>query len=184
MLLRFGIMSSGRRPCGDDSCDATRTTLTTAASTRRSSENAYRCSRNCRPSLGSSPLLPLSATAMACTICLANFQKFASQEVGHENPLFIFHFFHDGSAPEQRGVVATLGDGVVKMNMDTGVQCAHWEGIKNSMKPRGPLSGCGQARQAGLPGDRFCLCIRADGSGGRRDGGFLPVVSKMWRSPW
>ena len=42
-----------------------------------------------------------------------------------------FLFFHDGSVPKERGVAAALGAGVVKMNVDTGVQWAHREGIKN-----------------------------------------------------
>merc|ERR1712136_405695 len=60
---------------------------------------------------------------------LANFQKFVSEKVGQENPLFFV--FHGGSGSEKHDIATALGAGVVKMNVDTDTQWAYWEGVKN-----------------------------------------------------
>jgi fructose-bisphosphate aldolase class II len=60
---------------------------------------------------------------------LANFQKFAAEKVGQENPLFFV--FHGGSGSEKHDIATALGAGVVKMNVDTDTQWAYWEGVKN-----------------------------------------------------
>jgi fructose-bisphosphate aldolase class II len=60
---------------------------------------------------------------------LEQFQKYASEKVGQENPLFFV--FHGGSGSEKHHIATALGAGVVKMNVDTDTQWAYWEGIKN-----------------------------------------------------
>jgi len=60
---------------------------------------------------------------------LETFQKYASEKVGRENPLFFV--FHGGSGSEKDHIATALGAGVVKMNVDTDTQWAYWEGVKN-----------------------------------------------------
>merc|ERR1719160_2287964 len=60
---------------------------------------------------------------------LGQFQAYAGGLLGIEKP---FHFvFHGGSGSEKDKIDEAVGNGVVKMNVDTDTQWAHWEGLKN-----------------------------------------------------
>lgn len=60
---------------------------------------------------------------------LGEFQAYASKKVGSQNPLFFV--FHGGSGSEKHHITTALGNGVVKMNVDTDTQWAYWSGLKN-----------------------------------------------------
>mmetsp|Transcript_58653 Transcript_58653/g.131108 ORF Transcript_58653/g.131108 Transcript_58653/m.131108 type:complete len:360 (-) Transcript_58653:52-1131(-) len=71
---------------------------------------------------------------------LGEFQKYCAGKVGTEKPYFFV--FHGGSGSEKEDIMTALGNGVVKMNVDTDTQWAYWEGILNFYKAKeGYLQG-------------------------------------------
>merc|ERR1712203_763597 len=60
---------------------------------------------------------------------LGDFQKYATEKTGKQNPLFFV--FHGGSGSEKKDIENALSSGVIKMNVDTDTQWAYWEGILN-----------------------------------------------------
>jgi len=71
---------------------------------------------------------------------LGEFQKYAAEKLGKEKPYFFV--FHGGSGSEKSDIATALGNGVVKMNVDTDTQWAYWEGLLNFYKAKeGYLQG-------------------------------------------
>merc|ERR1711988_1632920 len=71
---------------------------------------------------------------------LGDFQKYAGEKLGKDKPYFFV--FHGGSGSEKSDIALALGNGVVKMNVDTDTQWAYWEGLLNFYKAKkGYLQG-------------------------------------------
>jgi len=71
---------------------------------------------------------------------LGDFQKYAASKVGTDKPLYFV--FHGGSGSEKHHISTALGNGVVKMNVDTDTQWAYWEGLLNFYRAKeGYLQG-------------------------------------------
>jgi len=60
---------------------------------------------------------------------LKNSQDFIQQKFGTPNNKPVFYVFHGGSGSPKNQINETLGYGVIKMNIDTDMQWAFWEGI-------------------------------------------------------
>jgi len=62
---------------------------------------------------------------------LGQFQKHISEkfEKGVEKP--VDFVFHGGSGSSKEDIATAVGNGVVKMNIDTDTQWAYWEGLRN-----------------------------------------------------
>lgn len=60
---------------------------------------------------------------------LKNSQDFIQQKFGTPNNKPVFYVFHGGSGSPKNQINETLGYGVIKMNIDTDMQWAYWEGI-------------------------------------------------------
>lgn len=58
---------------------------------------------------------------------LGQFQEFAAKKLGKTKPLTFV--FHGGSGSEKEKIEEALGQGVVKMNVDTDTQWAYWQGL-------------------------------------------------------
>ncbi|MBW8686690.1 class II fructose-bisphosphate aldolase [Chitinophaga rhizophila] len=61
-------------------------------------------------------------------IILHNSQEFVQQKLGTA-PKPIYYVFHGGSGSPKNQIAESLGYGVIKMNIDTDMQWAFWEGI-------------------------------------------------------
>jgi len=73
---------------------------------------------------------------------LADFQKYASEQLGGANPRPLNFVFHGGSGSEKHHITTALDAGVVKMNVDTDTQWAYWEGLLSFYKAKeGYLQG-------------------------------------------
>merc|ERR1712007_230597 len=71
---------------------------------------------------------------------LGDFQKYAAEKLGKEMPLYFV--FHGGSGSGKDDIATALGNGVVKMNVDTDTQWAYWDGLLNFYKAKeGYLQG-------------------------------------------
>lgn len=60
---------------------------------------------------------------------LKNSQDFIQQKFGTPTHKPVFYVFHGGSGSPKNQINETLGYGVIKMNIDTDMQWAFWEGI-------------------------------------------------------
>ena len=60
---------------------------------------------------------------------LKNSQDFIQQKFGTPNNKPVFYVFHGGSGSPKNQINETLGYGVIKMNIDTDMQWAFWEGV-------------------------------------------------------
>merc|ERR1712194_700926 len=65
---------------------------------------------------------------------LGNFQKHAAEQLKNDVANPYFFVFHGGSGSEKSDIATALGNGVVKMNVDTDTQWAYWEGLLNFYK--------------------------------------------------
>mmetsp|Transcript_5233 Transcript_5233/g.16009 ORF Transcript_5233/g.16009 Transcript_5233/m.16009 type:complete len:363 (+) Transcript_5233:85-1173(+) len=76
---------------------------------------------------------------------LGDFQKHLAEKLGQPADSKPFFFvFHGGSGSEKKDIESALGNGVVKMNVDTDTQWAYWKGIlefyqKNEDKLQGQI---------------------------------------------
>ncbi len=63
---------------------------------------------------------------------LKNSQIYISQKLGlSEGSKPVYFVFHGGSGSPKEQIAETLGYGVIKMNLDTDMQWAFWEGVKD-----------------------------------------------------
>merc|ERR1719301_481666 len=60
---------------------------------------------------------------------LGEYQEYAAKKIGKPFPYFFV--FHGGSGSEKHHIETANKNGVVKMNVDTDTQWAHWDGLKN-----------------------------------------------------
>lgn len=60
---------------------------------------------------------------------LNNSQKHIQKELGTSDPKPVFFVFHGGSGSPQNQIREAIGYGAIKMNIDTDLQWAFWEGI-------------------------------------------------------
>ncbi len=60
---------------------------------------------------------------------LKNSQDFIQQKFGTPTNKPVFYVFHGGSGSPKNQINETLGYGVIKMNIDTDMQWAFWEGV-------------------------------------------------------
>jgi len=71
---------------------------------------------------------------------LGKMQEYAAVKTGKPKPYFFV--FHGGSGSEKHHITTALNNGVVKMNVDTDMQWAYWEGLLNFYKAKeGYLQG-------------------------------------------
>jgi len=71
---------------------------------------------------------------------LGDMQNYAAKKLGKDKPFFFV--FHGGSGSEKKDIKTALGNGVVKMNVDTDTQWAYWEGLLKFYKAKeGYLQG-------------------------------------------
>jgi len=71
---------------------------------------------------------------------LADYQAHAAEKSGTPKPLFLV--FHGGSGSTAEEISTAVGNGVVKMNVDTDTQWAYWGGLLNFYKAKeGYLQG-------------------------------------------
>lgn len=66
---------------------------------------------------------------------LKNSQDFIQQKFGTA-PKPVFYVFHGGSGSPKHQIAESLGYGVIKMNLDTDMQWAFWEGVLNYYKDK------------------------------------------------
>jgi fructose-bisphosphate aldolase class II len=65
---------------------------------------------------------------------LNNSQKHIQKELGTADPKPVFFVFHGGSGSPQNQIREAIGYGAIKMNIDTDLQWAFWEGILQNYK--------------------------------------------------
>src|ERR671912_590530 len=65
---------------------------------------------------------------------LNNSQKYIQQELGNSDPKPVFFVFHGGSGSPQNQIREAIGYGAIKMNIDTDLQWAFWDGILQNYK--------------------------------------------------
>lgn len=73
---------------------------------------------------------------------LAQHQAYVKQKLGsnEENP--VFFVFHGGSGSSREEIAQALSSGTIKMNLDTDLQWAYWDGVRGfENKNRGYLQG-------------------------------------------
>lgn len=77
-----------------------------------------------------------SGNVQLTPIILKNSQEYVKKQLGitEEKPLYFV--FHGGSGSEKEKIHEALGYGVIKMNIDTDMQWAFWEGILNFYKSK------------------------------------------------
>ncbi|CAI5722372.1 unnamed protein product [Peronospora effusa] len=61
---------------------------------------------------------------------LGDFQKFVTKEKSLEDDKPVFFVFHGGSGSSAQEIETAVGNGVVKMNIDTDTQWAYWDGLR------------------------------------------------------
>jgi fructose-bisphosphate aldolase class II len=61
---------------------------------------------------------------------LGEFQEFVSKNTGSKDPKPIYFVFHGGSGSSQAEIQEAVSHGVVKMNVDTDMQWAYWNGLR------------------------------------------------------
>lgn len=65
---------------------------------------------------------------------LNNSQQYIQQELGTSDSKPVFFVFHGGSGSPQNQIREAIGYGAIKMNIDTDLQWAFWEGILQNYK--------------------------------------------------
>eukprot|EP00732_Lithocolla_globosa_P005427 Lithocolla_globosa_v1_NODE_5619_length_1209_cov_32.294627.p1 type:complete len:358 gc:universal NODE_5619_length_1209_cov_32.294627:1167-94(-) len=65
---------------------------------------------------------------------LGNAQKFVKEQAKTEEDKPVYFVFHGGSGSLKSEIAEALGNGVVKMNIDTDTQWGYWVGIKDFYK--------------------------------------------------
>jgi fructose-bisphosphate aldolase class II len=65
---------------------------------------------------------------------LKNSQDFIKEKYGFTEDKPVFFVFHGGSGSPQHQIREAIGYGAIKMNLDTDLQWAFWEGILNNYK--------------------------------------------------
>jgi fructose-bisphosphate aldolase class II len=65
---------------------------------------------------------------------LKNSQIYVKEQLGSSEEKPLYFVFHGGSGSEKEKIQESLGYGVIKMNIDTDMQWAFWEGILNFYK--------------------------------------------------
>lgn len=89
-------------------------------------------------------------------VILKNSQDYIMEEFGTgEKP--VFFVFHGGSGSPQHQIREAIGYGAIKMNIDTDMQWAFWEGVLNNYKKsEGYLQGqLGNAEGADKPNKKY-----------------------------
>ena len=75
-------------------------------------------------------------------IILDNSQKYVQEKFGTEDPKPIFFVFHGGSGSSVEEIREAISYGAVKFNIDTDLQWAYWEGVRDYyFEFRGYLQG-------------------------------------------
>ena len=69
-------------------------------------------------------------------IILKNSQEFVKSQLGGSDDLPVYFVFHGGSGSPKEQINETLNYGVIKMNIDTDMQWAFWEGILQFYKSK------------------------------------------------
>jgi fructose-bisphosphate aldolase class II len=62
---------------------------------------------------------------------LGEHQAFCKEKLGSKSDKPLFLVMHGGSGSTKEEIACAVGNGVVKMNVDTDTQWAYWEGLKN-----------------------------------------------------
>ncbi len=65
---------------------------------------------------------------------LKNSQEFVAAKLGGENKQPVYFVFHGGSGSPQNQIREAIGYGAIKMNLDTDLQWAFWDGILQNYK--------------------------------------------------
>ncbi|KAI8378032.1 fructose-bisphosphate aldolase, class II [Radiomyces spectabilis] len=65
---------------------------------------------------------------------LAKHQKFVQEKLGCETDRPVLFVFHGGSGSTKKEIADAVSFGVVKMNVDTDIQWAYWEGLRDYYK--------------------------------------------------
>jgi fructose-bisphosphate aldolase class II len=63
-------------------------------------------------------------------IILHNSQRYVQEKLGVKDPKPVFFVFHGGSGSDKEKITESLEYGVIKMNIDTDVQWAYWDGVR------------------------------------------------------
>ncbi|TPX67691.1 fructose-bisphosphate aldolase [Spizellomyces sp. 'palustris'] len=61
---------------------------------------------------------------------LGKHQAFVKEKLGAKNDKPVFFVFHGGSGSTAQEIKTAVGNGVVKMNIDTDTQWAYWDGLR------------------------------------------------------
>jgi fructose-bisphosphate aldolase class II len=72
-----------------------------------------------------------SGNVVLTPIILKNSQDFVKKQIGGTEDKPLYFVFHGGSGSEKAKIHEALGYGVIKMNIDTDMQWAMWEGVLN-----------------------------------------------------
>lgn len=67
---------------------------------------------------------------------LKNSQEYVKAKLGTSESKPLYFVFHGGSGSEKEKINESLGYGVIKMNIDTDMQWAFWEGVHNYYKSK------------------------------------------------
>ena len=70
-----------------------------------------------------------SGNVQLTPIILKNSQEYVKKQLGTSEDHPLYFVFHGGSGSEKEKIQEALGYGVIKMNIDTDMQWAFWEGI-------------------------------------------------------
>jgi len=70
-----------------------------------------------------------SGNVLLTPIILKNSQEYVKKQLGGTEDKPLYFVFHGGSGSEKEKIQEALGYGVIKMNIDTDMQWAFWEGI-------------------------------------------------------
>ena len=65
---------------------------------------------------------------------LKNSQEFVAQKLGTDNKQPVYFVFHGGSGSPQEQIREAIGYGAIKMNLDTDLQWAFWDGVLQQYK--------------------------------------------------
>lgn len=89
-------------------------------------------------------------------VILDNSQKFIEKELG-TGPKPVYFVFHGGSGSPQHQIREAIGYGAIKMNIDTDLQWAFWEGVKDFyVKNEAYLQGqLGNPKGADAPNKKY-----------------------------
>lgn len=65
---------------------------------------------------------------------LKNSQEYVAQKLGTDNKQPVYFVFHGGSGSPQEQIREAIGYGAIKMNLDTDLQWAFWDGVLQQYK--------------------------------------------------